>query len=921
MICTDQRRAGEAHAKGLNGIDAVNVGADRSELTVVFFGKAPENLSAANFAVEGGTRVTGIRVTGMALCAREDPDLEDRVRLTLDRAGDLSTYRLCVVGVDGFDPRSMCIDFRFVTGCDDLDCAPTCSCPEPVYPPAEIDYLAKDYASFRQLMLDRLSLTMPGWTERHIPDIGVALVELLAYEGDRLSYRQDAVATEAYLGTARLRTSVRRHTRLVDYAMHDGCAARAWVCVEVSGDAVLKAGSYSFTAGTQGFEPLAREDVSLYCAHNEIALWTWGDRYCCLPVGATGATLVDSEPGKDRVLHLAAGDVLIFEETIGARTGVKADKDLSHRQAVRLTTVTAAVDPLADQPLLEVGWAREDALCFPLCVDARGGPDCEHRPVGVARGNVVLVEHGAGGATQTLDVPVQPPPEPVCPDPGCFGCPDITPAAAPPRYPPIPPRFSPLIGTGPVTQTTTFPPPNVVARGQGSWLRGLPDRARRQLVALQAKAAQGPLSDTDTAYLTTLFGQVTLARLHLADNPQAALGALLARFDELLQTKLARLQRLIARARGGYVLTAATEGWEIAHSWGRQEGDDIDPDRPLFQGPAAAATLTDPRTALPAITVVDQHGEDWESRRDLLDSGPNDRHFVGETDDDAQLWLRFGDGRNGAVFPLRENPPGPDDPVATARYRVGNGAAGNVGAEAIDAISAPGIDGLPITRVRNPLPATGGVDPETVAEARMRAPSDARLRQLRAVTAADYADFAGQIPGVQRAAANLAWTGSWYEAQVGVDALGGPTAPSWMLDEVRWALHRYRRIGHDLAVSTATLVPLDLALCVQVTAGYLSAHVRAGLLRALGSGAGGYFQPDRLTFGTPVRVSGIVAAAAAVPGVLSADVTELERLFGPPANALDTGVLTMRPLEVARLDNDPTRPENGRLQLTLVGGR
>ena len=45
---------------------------------------------------------------------------------------------------------------------------------------------------------------------------------------------------------------------------------------------------------------------------------------------------------------------------------------------------------------------------------------------------------------------------------------------------------------------------------------------------------------------------------------------------ELLHTKLARLQRLIAHARGGYVLTAATEGWEIAHSWGRQEGDAID---------------------------------------------------------------------------------------------------------------------------------------------------------------------------------------------------------------------------------------------------------------------------------------------------------------------------------------------------------
>ena len=78
-------------------------------------------------------------------------------------------------------------------------------------------------------MLDRLAVTLPAWTERHAPDIWITLVELLAYIGDDLSYYQDAVATEAYLKTARRRVSVRRHARLVDYRLHDGCNARAWV--------------------------------------------------------------------------------------------------------------------------------------------------------------------------------------------------------------------------------------------------------------------------------------------------------------------------------------------------------------------------------------------------------------------------------------------------------------------------------------------------------------------------------------------------------------------------------------------------------------------------------------------------------------------------------------------------------------------
>ena len=74
---------------------------------------------------------------------------------------------------------------------------------------------------------------MPDWAERNPADLGVALVEVLAYVADHLSYRQDAIATEAYLGTARRRVSVRRHARLVDYPMHDGCNARTWLHVRL----------------------------------------------------------------------------------------------------------------------------------------------------------------------------------------------------------------------------------------------------------------------------------------------------------------------------------------------------------------------------------------------------------------------------------------------------------------------------------------------------------------------------------------------------------------------------------------------------------------------------------------------------------------------------------------------------------------
>jgi len=96
-------------------------------------------------------------------------------------------------------------------------------------------------ARFRRLMLDRLSLLVPGWTERSAADAGVALIELLAYAADNLSYRQDAIANEAYLATAHKRVSIRRHARLVDYALHEGCNARVWVHVAVQSNFTLPA--------------------------------------------------------------------------------------------------------------------------------------------------------------------------------------------------------------------------------------------------------------------------------------------------------------------------------------------------------------------------------------------------------------------------------------------------------------------------------------------------------------------------------------------------------------------------------------------------------------------------------------------------------------------------------------------------------
>src|SRR5262249_3114299 len=100
----------------------------------------------------------------------------------------------------------------------DLDCeqAPA-ECPPPGGELPPINYLAKDFLSFRQALSDFSALRYPEWRERAEPDFGVMFMEALSALADDLSYTQDRVAAEATLAPAPRRRSIVRHARLVDY--------------------------------------------------------------------------------------------------------------------------------------------------------------------------------------------------------------------------------------------------------------------------------------------------------------------------------------------------------------------------------------------------------------------------------------------------------------------------------------------------------------------------------------------------------------------------------------------------------------------------------------------------------------------------------------------------------------------------------
>lgn len=939
LECRGEQRRARVREAGLNGLDYVEVSEDQLVLEVTFLEKAPDEIGLDNVRLDGGERITGIRIVDVRLCREDDPDLDDCMRVTVDRPGDFSPYTLCVVEPDpdggpgreplaGFDPRYACVEFSFKAGCDTgLDCAPADDCPPPRYDEPEISYLARDYESFRRAILDRLALVMPQWQERHAPDVVMAVVEALAYAGDQLAYYQDAVATEAYLDTARRRVSVRRHTRLVDYPMHDGGNARAWVCLEVGAELELPADDVLFLTvpglpvavafpgidprllAPPVFAPMAAGTISLRPAHNQIELWTWGNHECCLPVGTTRATLADP----DQQLALGPGDVLIFEEIVGPVTGNPADADPAHRQAVRLTEATAGRDDLYDVTVLEVVWEQEDALRFPLCLSSIAGEDCHPvAPVSVARGNVVLVDHGRPidfcGEGEGLTVP-DPPPAPAACDCECI----------PSDPEPVSVAFRPALAGAPVTQAAPLPSDAVLARAQARIAAGLVDALTDWLRALLTRLRAGEaLEDDELAQLRTIFGPAAVAAAGLglqaparaaAADPADALESLMGDEHELLTRKFQRTESLARRAWAGEVLGDDRVA-ELAALWGERFAGALRPSSAAAWGPAASALAHDPREALPAVRLLDADGGAWTPVRDLLSATGRDRVFVGEVDDDGVMWLRFG-------LPATAALPEPGSQL-TASYRVGNGTAGNVAAEAIGRVALCETRTNAIVRVRNPLPAAGGVDPEPVSEVKLLAPGAFRRTLERAITADDYAQLAGALPGIQRAIARLRWTGSWYAADVGLDPLGTDQPDPRLLTAAADRLASYRRIGHDLEVARAEYVALDVELEVCVQAGFDPGHVRERLLAALGPS--GLFAPDRLSFGSGIALSAVTAAAQAVPGVDSVRAVHFRRLFELDDSALDTGVLALGPLEIPQLDNDPSFPERGRLVLTMRGG-
>jgi hypothetical protein len=347
----------------LNGIDYVEVReAEPTRLYVHFVNTVVIANPLLVATITGGDLMPDVAVAPIQ-AADWSQDSEGRpiLRLTVQGRGDHSAYLLRFTGGAALDPYFSEMRFSFFAFCPSaVDClGPAELCPADDDPVPVIDYLAKDYQSFRQALSDFSSQRYPEWRERAETDFGMVMLEALSALGDELSYIQDRGHLQARIDTATERDALVRLARLVDYEPAPVISARTMLQCDVTGS-VVPAGilvtalapdgsAIPFETGT-GIRDATNYQVSPKWNAGVQPYW-WDDEDRCLRAGATSMYVTGDGFG------FFQGQRLLID-TEGPST---ADPHL-RQQVTLVDPIEELSDPLFSQKITRITWRPEDAL-------------------------------------------------------------------------------------------------------------------------------------------------------------------------------------------------------------------------------------------------------------------------------------------------------------------------------------------------------------------------------------------------------------------------------------------------------------------------------------------------------------------------------------------------------------------------------
>ncbi|MBR0804364.1 hypothetical protein JQ636_12515 [Bradyrhizobium japonicum] len=334
---------------------------------------------------------------------------------------------------------------------------------------------------------------------------------------------------------------------------------------------------------------------------------------------------------------------------------------------------------------------------------------------------------------------------------------------------------------------------------------------------------------------------------------------------------------------------------EVDHVLGRSNGL---PDQTAAVDFAKLPEPIDAFEIKPLQVVV---GNDaWTAVEDLRESGPNDRHYVTDTE---RGYIRFGNGVNGAI-------PAANAQIRRSAFHACEGDGGNL---------ASGrkwrVDGI-VADFTNPDAIAGGVDSSTIKDLLAEARRHAVTRQAL-VTSDDLMTAALGLPGfaVLRAEVLTRHDPSLPDRKIrgtrtvvlvprrdlSLPHLPSPLARAY-LDAARDALARRRLVGERISVEGPEYAVIDVELNVLFAAGVSLDTIRDEIdtiLRARLSDLERDFVIPPWPLGRPVTCREITMLAAKVAGVVAVRRCWIARSGRPPGEK----DIELKPTEIAIAGN------------------
>lgn len=333
--------------------------------------------------------------------------------------------------------------------------------------------------------------------------------------------------------------------------------------------------------------------------------------------------------------------------------------------------------------------------------------------------------------------------------------------------------------------------------------------------------------------------------------------------------------------------------------------------------------------AVPEIALVELDGQKspWVWRKWLLSAARFDKAFTLDTSSYRRITTAPGipplyeyDGDGDTIrFGFRGLCEVPNEGSRfELTYRIAKGEAGNVPSDTITRFDN---NLLPeVESITNPFPAVGGADAESLRHIRDHAPQKFRVEQLRAVRPDDYRRTAEELPWVQRAGANFRWTGSWLTGFVAVDPMDGREPSVQNSIGLSQLLERRRLAGYEVFVDPPRYVALDIHLEICAQPDVYAGHVAEAIRRIVASTPGAFFDPNNFTFGGSLCRSALEHAIHQVPGVAGVLCIRVRRR-GQTAYAEMPEIVSVGTSEIIQVASDPNRPDRGRVEISVRGGR